>query len=336
MCVLSWSRGASWLQDGIEVLYAGITVRPRAGVLQLGTDACHRHWSTEELSHVNRGSTLLRLTCIFNAWSQLSLSRISQRDVVVFFVRLRFGFVYVTINIVLGTVKACCFSVDFYSSSFVAKTKTQQLCHIVLDLSICTEMWKLQLPLTFKHPWTSGLGRCLWYWILSHCPANCVKTADLYQAGCLQWPYSLLSFDVCQLYSVYDACCVWQLFKNVAERGRWSELVMEAHTMYRELNSDGALLLYTLLAELGYEVAQSNVAYILDRRAFTAHMSLLMLHVVCPVFMPTNGREMTKKYFESRHTVDPHTWCTKIKTFSSLLQVQPSPGAGILPVKWCN
>jgi len=35
--------------------------------------------------------------------------------------------------------------------------------------------------------------------------------------------------------------------------------------MYRESNSDGALLLYTLLAELGYEVAQSNVAYILDK-----------------------------------------------------------------------
>jgi len=65
--------------------------------------------------------------------------------------------------------------------------------------------------------------------------------------------------------------------------------------MYRELNSDGALLLYTLLAELGYEVAQSNVAYILDRRAFTAHMSLLMLHVVCPVFMPTNGRDFDKE-----------------------------------------
>jgi len=35
--------------------------------------------------------------------------------------------------------------------------------------------------------------------------------------------------------------------------------------MYRESHTDGALLLYTLLAELGYEVAQSNVAYILDK-----------------------------------------------------------------------
>ena len=51
----------------------------------------------------------------------------------------------------------------------------------------------------------------------------------------------------------------------MAERGRWSEMVMEAHTMYRESNTDGALLLYILLAELGYEVAQSNVAYMLDK-----------------------------------------------------------------------
>ena len=57
---------------------------------------------------------------------------------------------------------------------------------------------------------------------------------------------------------------VVQLFKNVAERGHWSDMVMEAHTMYREHNTDSALVMYTFLAELGYEVAQSNVAYILD------------------------------------------------------------------------
>ena len=57
----------------------------------------------------------------------------------------------------------------------------------------------------------------------------------------------------------------FQLFKNVAERGRWSEMLMEAHTMYKEHKLEAALLKYTLLAELGYEVAQSNVAYILDQ-----------------------------------------------------------------------
>ena len=56
-----------------------------------------------------------------------------------------------------------------------------------------------------------------------------------------------------------------QLFKNVAERGRWAEMLAKAHGMYKEGNVDGALLKYMLLAELGYEVAQSNVAYVFDQ-----------------------------------------------------------------------
>ena len=72
-----------------------------------------------------------------------------------------------------------------------------------------------------------------------------------------------------------------ELYKNVAERGKWGELMMEAHADYRRgrliaqysyiilfskfPRYDEALLKYLLLAELGYEVAQSNAAYILDR-----------------------------------------------------------------------
>ncbi|CAG5129534.1 unnamed protein product, partial [Candidula unifasciata] len=55
-----------------------------------------------------------------------------------------------------------------------------------------------------------------------------------------------------------------ELFKNVAERGRWSEMLMDAHRMYHEGSVDTALVKYMFLAELGYEVAQSNVAYMLD------------------------------------------------------------------------
>ncbi|XP_055878634.1 protein sel-1 homolog 1-like [Biomphalaria glabrata] len=55
-----------------------------------------------------------------------------------------------------------------------------------------------------------------------------------------------------------------ELFKNVAERGRWSEMMMDAHRMFHEGSVDAALIKYMFLAELGYEVAQSNVAYILD------------------------------------------------------------------------
>merc|ERR1719385_626057 len=57
-----------------------------------------------------------------------------------------------------------------------------------------------------------------------------------------------------------------ELYKNVAERGKWGEYLMEAHSDYKNGMYDEALLKYLLLAELGFEVAQSNAAYILDRK----------------------------------------------------------------------
>lgn len=42
-------------------------------------------------------------------------------------------------------------------------------------------------------------------------------------------------------------------------------MVMAAHSLYKEGHVDSAVLKYIVLAELGYEVAQSNVAYILDQ-----------------------------------------------------------------------
>ncbi|XP_075940056.1 protein sel-1 homolog 1-like isoform X2 [Anarhichas minor] len=57
-----------------------------------------------------------------------------------------------------------------------------------------------------------------------------------------------------------------ELFKNVCERGRWSERLMSAYGSFKEGESDAALVQYLLLAEQGYEVAQSNVAFILDQK----------------------------------------------------------------------
>lgn len=56
-----------------------------------------------------------------------------------------------------------------------------------------------------------------------------------------------------------------ELLKNVAERGKWSDQLMAAHTDYREARVDESFVAYYLLAEMGYEVAQSNAAFILDR-----------------------------------------------------------------------
>lgn len=55
-----------------------------------------------------------------------------------------------------------------------------------------------------------------------------------------------------------------QLFKNVCERGSWGGRLMAAHAAYRARDSDSAFLQYLTLAERGYEVAQSNAAFLLD------------------------------------------------------------------------
>lgn len=55
-----------------------------------------------------------------------------------------------------------------------------------------------------------------------------------------------------------------ELFKNVAERGPWAKMLMEAHDFYQRSYIDVAMLKYLVAAELGYEVAQSNVGYLLD------------------------------------------------------------------------
>ncbi|KAM4012914.1 protein sel-1 homolog 1 [Anomaloglossus baeobatrachus] len=57
-----------------------------------------------------------------------------------------------------------------------------------------------------------------------------------------------------------------ELFKNVCERGRWSERLMTAYNGYKSGNSNAAVVQYLLLAEQGYEVAQSNAAFILDQK----------------------------------------------------------------------
>ncbi|CAB3397934.1 unnamed protein product [Caenorhabditis bovis] len=61
-----------------------------------------------------------------------------------------------------------------------------------------------------------------------------------------------------------------ELFKSVAERGKWGERLMEAYSAYKNGRQDEAAMKYLFLAELGYEVAQTNLAYILDRGEATA------------------------------------------------------------------
>ncbi|XP_078445074.1 HCP-like superfamily protein isoform X4 [Wolffia australiana] len=55
------------------------------------------------------------------------------------------------------------------------------------------------------------------------------------------------------------------LYKIVAERGPWSSLSRWAMESYVNPDVRKALMLYLRMAELGYEVGQSNAAWILDR-----------------------------------------------------------------------
>lgn len=56
-----------------------------------------------------------------------------------------------------------------------------------------------------------------------------------------------------------------KFFKNVAERGSWSSRLMNAYADYKNNEINKAFIKYAFLAEVGYEVAQSNAAYLLDR-----------------------------------------------------------------------
>ncbi|CAO3656727.1 unnamed protein product [Mucor hiemalis] len=54
-------------------------------------------------------------------------------------------------------------------------------------------------------------------------------------------------------------------YKAIAEKGDWlNPTVEDAYSAYTKKDTEGALLNYMLAAERGYEIAQSNVAYMLD------------------------------------------------------------------------
>ena len=59
-----------------------------------------------------------------------------------------------------------------------------------------------------------------------------------------------------------------ELFKNVAERGRWSSTFIEAFNLYKDGHIEQSFMSYLYLAEVGYEAAQSNVAFIIDKMSY--------------------------------------------------------------------
>lgn len=70
--------------------------------------------------------------------------------------------------------------------------------------------------------------------------------------------------------TIRDCRIAVELLKNVAERGHWGEKFMQAYQDHREGNAKASFVKYTFLSELGYEVAQSNSAFILDREELSS------------------------------------------------------------------
>ncbi|CAG9808107.1 unnamed protein product [Chironomus riparius] len=96
------------------------------------------------------------------------------------------------------------------------------------------------------------------------------KLANKYFNLASQSGHVLAFYNLAQMHSsgvgmIRSCPTAVELFKNVAERGKWGERLMVAYQDYRSYKFDEAFMQYAFLAELGYEVAQSNAAFLLDR-----------------------------------------------------------------------
>ena len=90
-----------------------------------------------------------------------------------------------------------------------------------------------------------------------------IKNGDTFQA--FYYLAELNAFAVARP----DLCPVAvSFYKIVAERGDWThEIWTQAERAWNRGDRQRALLGYWMMAERGYEVAQNNVAFILDRGA---------------------------------------------------------------------
>ncbi len=62
----------------------------------------------------------------------------------------------------------------------------------------------------------------------------------------------------------YDCASAVRHFKFAAEAGPWGELLQTASDLYTAGSHDIALNLYLRLSEAGYELAQSNAAWMME------------------------------------------------------------------------
>jgi SEL1 protein len=103
------------------------------------------------------------------------------------------------------------------------------------------------------------------------------KTAAKYFQLASQSGNLLAIFNLAQMHSsgigVTRSCpLAVELYKTVAERGRWTGKFMDAYSKYQLGAVDEAAFDYMLLGELGYEIAQTNFAHIVEENAKTQQL----------------------------------------------------------------
>ncbi|KAI2799633.1 Protein sel-1 1 [Blomia tropicalis] len=97
-------------------------------------------------------------------------------------------------------------------------------------------------------------------------PKSAIKYFTLAsQSGHILGFYNLAEMHATGTGTLRSCTTAVELFKSVSERGPWGAMLMQAHANYKDGDRANAFIKYAVLSELGYEVAQSNAAFMLDR-----------------------------------------------------------------------
>nr|XP_035921686.1 protein sel-1 homolog 2 isoform X17 [Halichoerus grypus] len=123
--------------------------------------------------------------------------------------------------------------------------------------------------------WSSWAWSSLLLWKRSSCAGSGVwkdyKLAFKYFYLASQSGQPLAIYYLAEMYAtgtgVLRSCrTAVELYKGVCELGHWAEKFLTAYFAYKDGDIDSSLVQYALLAEMGYEVAQSNSAFILESK----------------------------------------------------------------------
>nr|XP_015218350.1 PREDICTED: protein sel-1 homolog 2 isoform X3 [Lepisosteus oculatus] len=120
-----------------------------------------------------------------------------------------------------------------------------------------------------EQKWTDGVFHLGLMYLYGYGVQIDLKAAFQYFTFASKKGHHLARNYLAQMYAkgigVHRSCSTAvQLFMDVCLQGSWSEMFLQAYAAFRNGDIDSALAQYLFLAEMGYEVAQSNAAYLLE------------------------------------------------------------------------